>query len=78
MTAKELAAKIVDWLPIQGKAGNDYAREQIAAAIRNDREEMARLCDEQAQDVTGEWYGNEDYRRGAAKCAELIREIEKP
>lgn len=56
---------------------NNACTSMIAAAIRAaveaEREACARVCDEQAKDVVGEWHGNEDYRIGARVCARIIR-----
>lgn len=51
----------------------EFVLGQLRAAVEAEREACALVCDGQAQDVIGEWYGNEDYRRGAAKSARLIR-----
>ena len=55
----------------------DILRDEIAAtigaAIAEEREACARICDTRGQDVIGEWYGNEDFRRGANTCAHYIR-----
>ncbi len=45
----------------------------IQRAVQAEREACALVCDKRGQDIVGEWYGNEDYRRGANMCAAMIR-----
>jgi hypothetical protein len=77
ITLEEIAQRILNGLVKSDKQllpdDVDFVVGQLRYVVNSRLEECAALCDEQGKDVVGEWYGNEDYRRGANACATAIR-----
>ncbi len=75
MTPEELCTKLLGkkHIPIMHDEIRQIMLDSIRAAYAVAYTDAATICDVQGQDIIGEWYGNEDYRRGANTCAKLIR-----